>query len=228
MALIAGGASAIGGLPDIIPSKYEREQKKKLAEMKRQQEMGALGLSDTERTQISNQFSTLQAQAQERGDAMRQSAAGIQGQPGQVALQNQLAQEASQGVAAQQAQQVTQMDMNKTAQQEQDIIDLEAAQAEYAMKRREALVAPISSGAEAYIGGMATEAMIGAGGADAMKYGQAGQASQKQTQAAMRKQIARTKMIAEYGFTDAEFEKFYDGAGFAGLDTVSQSYWNKI
>lgn len=229
MALIAGGATLIGGAPDIIPSKYEREQKKKLAEMKRQQEMGALGLSDGEKTQISNQFQTLQGQAQARGDAMRQQSAGLTGQPGQAALQGQLANQASMQVAAQQAQGVSEQNTRRVLQQEQDIIDLEAAQAEYAMKRKEALVAPFTAGAEALVGGYATEQLIAAGGADAMKYGQAGIQSQKQTQDAMRRQIARAKMMTEYGFDDAQFNDFYDSKnGFNSLSAIDQSYWNKI
>ena len=51
-ALLSGAGTALGALPDIIPSRYERDQKKRLREMQRKQEMGALGLTDRERAQI--------------------------------------------------------------------------------------------------------------------------------------------------------------------------------
>ena len=52
MALVAGGGSAIGALPSVIPSKFERDQKKRLRDMQRKQEMGTLGLTDRERASI--------------------------------------------------------------------------------------------------------------------------------------------------------------------------------
>ena len=62
-ALLSGAGTAIGALPDIIPSKYERDQKKRLREMQRKQEMGALGLTERERAAIESQMRGARQQA---------------------------------------------------------------------------------------------------------------------------------------------------------------------
>ena len=217
MALIAGGGALIGGLPDIIPSKYERDQKKRLAEMQRQQELGALGLTDAEKANFANQFQTLQGQAQARGDAMRQASAGIQGQPGQAALQGQLANQASMQAAAQQAQQVASTDLLRQREQEQEILDLGAAQAEYKRQRAEALVAPISAGAQAAVRGGAMDNLIGQAPIPGLPQ------SQGQTSQDIKTGVAFKQAQNDFGFTKPEFDSWW-----GTLDANQQSYWGRI
>jgi hypothetical protein len=217
MALIAGGGALIGGLPDIIPSKYERDQKKRLADMKRQQELGALGLTDAEQANFANQFQSLHGQAQARGDAMRQAAAGIQGQPGQAALQGQLANQASMQAAAQQAQQVASTDLLRQREQEQEILDLGAAQAEYKRQRAEALVAPFSAGAEAAVKGGTIDMLAGQAPIPGLPQ------SQGQTSQDIKAGVAFKQIQEEFGFTKPQFDDWW-----STLDANQQAYWGRI
>jgi hypothetical protein len=53
------------------------------------------------------------------------------------------------------------MDLSRQAEQEQEIKDLEAAQAQYKRARAEGLTAPFQSGAETYVGQMGLERLLG-------------------------------------------------------------------
>ena len=151
MALIAGGGSAIGALPDIIPSKYERDQKKRLKEMQRKQEMGALGLTERERAAIEGQMRGTRQQAQAYADAERARLTQPTAQPQMALLGQQMADESRQRLEADLASQVLGMDLSRQAEQEQEIKDLEAAQGEYRRRRFEGVVAPFQAGAETYV-----------------------------------------------------------------------------
>ena len=69
MAGISAGATAARAGLQAIPTKFEREQKKRLAELQRKQEMGLLGLTEAERAQIESQLRGPREQAQRRSDA---------------------------------------------------------------------------------------------------------------------------------------------------------------
>ena len=170
MALVAGGGSAIGALPSVIPSKFERDQKKRLRDMQRKQEMGTLGLTDRERTQIESQMRGARQQAQQYAQAERQRLAQPQGQPQMNLLGQQLAEESRQRLEADLASQILGMDLQRKAMQEQEIKDLEAAQGEMARQRAEALVAPFQVGAETLVGQMGMQALLEAGLSDEEKF----------------------------------------------------------
>jgi hypothetical protein len=172
-ALLSGAGTALGALPDIIPSRYERDQKKRLREMQRKQEMGALGLTDRERAQIEAQMRGTRQQAQQFADAERARLTQPSAQPQMALLGQQMADESRQRLEADLASQILGMDLTRQAQQEQEIKDLEAAQAQYRRSRAEGLTAPFQSAAETYAGQLGMERLLG-------------QLGQQQTQQAMR------------------------------------------
>mgnify|MGYP003144159281 CR=1 FL=1 len=160
MSLLAGAGTAIGALPDIIPSKYERDQKKRLREMQRKQEMGALGLTEQQRSAIESQMRGARQQAQQYADAERARLTQPTAQPQMALLGQQMQDESRQRLEADLASQILNMDLQRQAEQEQEIKDLEAAQAQYRRARAEGLTAPFQAGAEAYVGQMGLERMI--------------------------------------------------------------------
>jgi hypothetical protein len=161
MSLIAGAGTAVGALPDIIPSKYERDQKKKLREMQRKQEMGALGLTERERSAIESQMRGARQQAQQYAEAERARLTQPTAQPQMALLGQQMADEGRQRLEADLASQILGLDLQRKQQQEQEIKDLEAAQAQYRRARAEGLTAPVQSAAEAYVSQMALERLLG-------------------------------------------------------------------
>jgi len=161
MSLIAGAGTAVGALPDIIPSKYERDQKKRLREMQRKQEMGALGLTDRERSQIDSQMRGARQQAQQYAEAERARLTQPTAQPQMALLGQQMQDESRQRLEADLASQILGMDLTRKAQQEQEIKDLEAAQAQYRRARAEGLTAPFQSGAETFVGQVGMERLLG-------------------------------------------------------------------
>jgi len=172
-ALLSGAGTAIGALPDIIPSKYEREQRKRLRELQRKQEMGALGLTERERAQIESQMRAARQQAQQYAEAERARLSQPTAQPQMALLGQQMQDESRQRLEADLASQILGMDLARKAQQEQEIRDLEAAQAQYRRSRAEGLTAPFQSAAETYVGQLGMERLLG-------------QLGQQQTQQAMR------------------------------------------
>tara|TARA_R110000868_G_scaffold259063_1_gene516789 strand:- start:83 stop:973 length:891 start_codon:yes stop_codon:yes gene_type:complete len=160
MALAAGAGTGIGALPDIIPSRYERDQKKRLREMQRKQEMGALGLTKAERDAIEGQMRGTRQQAQSYADAERARLTQPSAQPQMALLGQQMADEGRQRLEADLASQVLGMDLSRQASQEQEIKDLEAAQGEYRRRRFEGAVAPFQSGAETYVGQLGMDRML--------------------------------------------------------------------
>ena len=161
MSLIAAGGSAIGALPDIIPSKYERDQKKRLQEMQRKQEMGALGLTEQQRAAIEGQMRGARQQAQQYADAERARLTQPTAQPQIALLGQQMADESRQRLEADLASQILGLDLQRQQQQEQEIKDLQAAQAQYRRARAEGLAAPFQAGGEAYVGQMGIDKLLG-------------------------------------------------------------------
>ena len=214
LALLAGGASLVGGLPDIIPSKYERDQKKELKDLQRKQELGMLGLSEREQQQIANQYAAAQEQAQAYQNAQMQRFGAMSAQPGQAALGMVAAGEQGQKIGQQAAQQMAALDLAKKSEQEQYIKDLEATQAEYKRARQEALVRPIVEGATAGVSSVlqqqAINQLLGTGETPAKPV-------------SPYRDIAKTITQNEYGFTDQEFDDWW-----GSLDENQQKYYGRI
>ena len=215
LALIAGGASLAGGLPDIIPSKYERDQKKKLKELQRQQELGTLGLTTDEQSRIAEQFAGQGEQAAAAQKAMMSQYGQLQGQPGQAAVAMVAAGEQAQRIGAEKARAITAADLQKKAEQEQEIRDLEAAQAEYRKARQEALVRPLVEGATAGVSSVlqqqAINQLLGI------------ESAQPAKPVSPYREIAKTITQNEYGFTDTEFDNWW-----ATVPADQQAYYGRI
>jgi hypothetical protein len=157
---IAAAGTAIGALPDIRKSDYERAQARELEKLKREQELGMLGLTEQERARIENMLAPKAQQSQAFAQAERQRLTGESTQFGRELLAQQMADETAQRRAAEIDAQILQLDLQKQAQQEQQIRDLEAAQGEYQRRRQEALVAPLQAGAEAAASALAIEKLL--------------------------------------------------------------------
>ena len=219
LALIAGGASLVGGLPDIIPSKYEREQKKELKDLKRKQELGMLGLSEREQQQIANQYGAAQEQAQAYQNAQMQRYGSMSAQPGQAALGMVAAGEQGQRIGQQAAQQMAALDLAKQSEQEQYIKDLEAAQAQYRRARTDALVQPLVQGATTGVSAQLQQQAIN----QLMGTGTPQTVSQPIQPVSPYRDIAKTITQSEYGFTDTEFDDWW-----MSLDENQQKYYGRI
>lgn len=209
-ALLSGAGTAIGALPDIIPSRYERDQKKRLREMQRKQEMGALGLTEQERAQIESQMRGARQQAQQYAEAERARLTQPTAQPQMALLGQQMADESRQRLEADLASQILGMDLTRQAQQEQEIKDLEAAQAQYRRSRAEGLTAPFQSAAETYVGQLGMERLLGQLGQQqtrqAMKEAQAGEVGKALATAIATKSPAEQEEIlsSQYNLTPEE------------------------
>jgi len=160
-ALISGGATLVGNLPRIIPSKYEREQKKRLKELERKQEMGLLGLTERQEQQMQTQFRNTRDQAQRRQDAEMRRLSTPTAQPGQQMLGAQMSMDNRQRLEADIASEILGIDLKRQAEQEADIEALRAGQAQVRKDRATALVEPFTSAGEAYIKGQTLERLIG-------------------------------------------------------------------
>ena len=160
-ALITGGAALVGAAPQLIPTKYEREQKKRLKELERKQEMGLLGLTDRQEQQMQTMFANTRDQAQRRQDAEMRRLSTPTAQPGQQMLGAQMSMDNRQRLEADIASQILGMDLKRKAEQEADIEALKAGQAQIRKDRTTALVQPFTSAGEAYIKGQTLERLIG-------------------------------------------------------------------
>lgn len=157
---IAAGGTAVGALPDIFRSDYEKQQADELKKLKRQQELGALGLSAEERRSIDDRLRGRSDQSEAFAQAERARLTSGSPQFGRELLSEQIASEAAQRQQRDISQAILAADMQKRAEQEQQIRDLEAAQAEYKRRRQEALVAPFQAGAETAAQSMAVEKLL--------------------------------------------------------------------
>lgn len=146
---IAGAAGAtINSLPALIPSRYDREQKRRLAELKRQEELGLLGLTEQERSILEGRLAgradaTNQQAAQERNRILAGGGQALGGQALEQAFLKDNGAAQSQ-VAVQQA--VEEQDMAKKNQQIDEMRALEAG-TEQTRKNKIAAVGSIAGGA---------------------------------------------------------------------------------
>ena len=162
MAGIAAGSTAVKTGLQAIPTKFEREQKKRLKELQRKQELGLLGLTDAERAQIESQLRGTREQAQRRSDAEIARLSTPTAQQGQQLLAAQLGAEGRQRMEADLAGQILGMDIQRQREQEADIAALEAQQGLRQSELRSNLASIPMAGAETYIGQIGLDRMLGA------------------------------------------------------------------
>jgi len=160
MAAISAAATALGSLPKAIPSRYDREQKKRLKELERRQEMGLLGLTEAERAKIESSLRGPREQAQRRSDAEIARLSSPTVQPGQQLMAAQMGAESRQRLEADLASQILGLDLQKKAQEEADIEALRGGQELKRQERIDSALAPIQSAAESYVGQIGLERLI--------------------------------------------------------------------
>lgn len=158
----AAGGSLIAGLPNIIPSKFEREQKKRMEELQRKEEMGLLGLTDKERRVIEGRLETRSNQAADYAQQERERLLAASGAAtsGTALLGAQMADEQLRQQNTQIAQAIEEQDLAKQQRQTDELRALEAAQGQYAANRAQSIANVAGAGLEAGLGTAAQQKII--------------------------------------------------------------------
>lgn len=155
--------SAIGALPSIIPSKFEREQKKRLEALQRREEMGTLGLTDKEQSVLEGRLETKADSAEEFAQSERERLLATQSggaTAGAKLLGAQVASEMEREQNRAIDQSVAEQDLAKQQRQIDEIRALEAAQGQYAANRTQAIAGVVGSGVEAGFSSAAQQKII--------------------------------------------------------------------
>lgn len=148
--LVGAGGAAIAQAPNILPSQYDREQRKRLRELQLREEMNALGLTDQERSVLESRLTARSQQASEAATAERNRLlAGTTGaQAGTALLQATLQDEARARAEVQAQAAVEAADVQERAREEEQLRGLEAAVGQTRVNRRAALADVAASGFE--------------------------------------------------------------------------------
>lgn len=155
--LIGAAGSTISGIGQIIPSKMERENKAKLEELKRKQEMGALGLTPQEMQAMDTALSGRAAQAaaqakQERDRLLASSGTALGGQQMALAV---AADEARMKEEQAVADRILQEDIKRKQEQEAQIANLESGLSDQRALRIKAIAGGVLGGLDAFTYGKA-------------------------------------------------------------------------
>ena len=152
LAILAGtAATAAGQLPQLIPSKFERENKRRLEALQRQQKAGTLGLTGQEESLMERRLSGRGQAAAMGAEAERNRLlAGSGGaMAGGALLGAQLADEERQKVEERISTEIMQADLERKRQQEEEMRALQAAEGQRQAEAQAAAGAIIGSGIEA-------------------------------------------------------------------------------
>tara|TARA_R100001463_G_scaffold70451_3_gene124113 strand:- start:5756 stop:6421 length:666 start_codon:yes stop_codon:yes gene_type:complete len=155
--------SAIGALPSIIPSKFEREQKKRLEALQRKEEMGTLGLTDKEQSVLEGRLETKADSAEDFAQQERERLLATQSggaTSGAKLLGAQVASEMEREQNRAIDQSVAEQDLAKQQRQIDEIRALEAAQGQYAANRTQAIAGVVGAGVEAGFSSAAQQKII--------------------------------------------------------------------
>lgn len=155
--LAGAGGSALTNLPSLIKGKGEKDAEARLAELRRMEEMNALGLTDQERSVLSGKYRGRSEQAGAMAEAERNRllAGGGGVQAGQALEQAVLADEARARREDEIQMEIERQDLVKQEQQREDIRALENVTEQYRQNRL---------GALAQIGGTALGETVTAAG----------------------------------------------------------------
>jgi hypothetical protein len=160
-----GGAigAGLGAIPTLVKTDAEKENERRLNELRRMQEMGTLGLTEAEKQAIyGSQQSAIQGQMQQAQAQIRAAgAAGMQGGAGAEQLRQLQAAEQQAGLQAGAARQVEAQDLLRKRELEDEIQQRIAAQSLAKQERVEAAMQIPMAAAGAFagqqIGAMTTE-----------------------------------------------------------------------
>lgn len=162
--LIGAAGSAAQNIASIVPTKIERSQKEELAKLKRQQELGALGLTPAEMEAYQNRLGgrVEQAATQAAQDRARLLAGAGGATGGQQMAQAVAADEQRMKLEADASAKLLEMDIARKKEQEERIRALEAADSEMRAKRIQAIVgAGLTAGTAAVQGAAISKMMNG-------------------------------------------------------------------
>lgn len=163
LSILAGvGATAASQLPQLIPTSFDREQKKRMEELKRKEEMGTLGLTDNERRVLENRFGGASRQAGQYAAAERAKyLAGSGGATGGASLlQAQFADEQRQQAQERINAEIEAKNLEKQRMQTEELRALEAARGERKAKALGAAGAMLGAGIEAGVTTAAQERLF--------------------------------------------------------------------
>lgn len=163
LAILAGTAgTAVSQLPQLIPTKFEREQKRRLEELQKKEKAGQLGLSAEEEALMSRRFAgATQAAAMGAESERNRLLAGSGGVTGGTALLGaQLADEERQRSQERIQTEIMAADLEKKRRQEEEIRGLEAARGERQAQALGAAGAILGSGIEAGVTTAAQERLF--------------------------------------------------------------------
>lgn len=140
--LLGTGASVAKQLPDLVPTRYQAEEKQRLQTLLKKQQAGDLGLTDEERRLMEGRLTggitaASEAAANERARFIAGSGTQVGG--GQALLQAQLADEQKARAISEANAKIEEANMMKKQQQEEDILALRASIADVRAKRVAAL-----------------------------------------------------------------------------------------
>ena len=152
------GGAGIEAIPTLMENDAEKENKRRLKELQRMQEMGTLGLTEAEKQQL---FTGAQGQIQGQ---LRQAQAGIRsagaagmGGAGTEALRQAQLAEGEAGLVAQVARDVEAKNLERKRELEGEIQERIATQSEYQTARRQALAEIAAAGVGGFQESLAVE-----------------------------------------------------------------------
>jgi len=163
LAILTGAAgNLLSGAGAILPSKLERENKKRMDDLQRQQELGALGLNEKEQASFYNKFSAGAQQVQDQAEQERaRYLAGSGGATGGGAMEQLLAgEQAQQALQTDIAGKVLEADLAKEQAQKDELAALQAADAEKKQARLGAFMNVGTGVIESGLGAAAQQAVI--------------------------------------------------------------------
>lgn len=163
MAAASAAGAGVGAIPGLIPTRTDRANRKRLSELERLEEMGMLGLTEREQAAIRNRLSGGAEQAQRRADAEMRRLAANSAQPQLQMQQAQQAAQRRQDMEARIAQEILQLDLQRKAQQEQELKDVRAAVDQKRQDVVASALSPLQAGLEGAIQGMTIQQLFGEG-----------------------------------------------------------------
>lgn len=163
MAAASAAGAGVGAIPGLIPTRTDRANRKRLSELERLEEMGMLGLTEREQAAIRNRLSGGAEQAQRRADAEMRRLAANSAQPQLQMQQAQQAAQSRQDMETRIAQEILQLDLQRKAQQEQELKDVRAAVDQKRQDVVASALSPLQAGLEGAIQGMTIQQLFGEG-----------------------------------------------------------------
>lgn len=152
LAILGGMAgSAAGTLPSLLPTKFEREEKRRMKELQAKEAAGMLGLSEQQKSLMERQLQGgVQAAAMgAEAERNRLLAGGGAASGGQALLGAQLADEERQRAQERVSTEIMAADIQRKREQELELRNLEAARGQIQEKAQAAAGAILGAGVEA-------------------------------------------------------------------------------